>query len=224
MSYIKEYADKLKTAEEAVAIVKSGDWLDYGWTTATVRALDEALADRIKKEPELKDLKIRGGILMWEPEIFKLPDAKEHFTWNSWHMSGIERKAVAKGFSFYDPIRYSELPRYYRENITPPDVAMFQVAPMDEHGWFNLGHNCSQLKAVCYTAKVIILEINKNIPICLGGFDNCVHISQIDMIVEGNNPPMEQLGGSGAPSEVDLAVANLVVPEIPNGACLQLGI
>ena len=29
---------------------------------------------------------------------------------------------------------------------------------------------------------------------------------------------------SGAPSEIDEAVAKLIVPEIPNGACLQLGI
>ena len=37
------------------------------------------------------------------------------------------------------------------------------------------------------------------------------------MIVEGENPPMDILGGGGAASEVDLAVARLVVPEIPNG-------
>ncbi len=224
MSYIKEYADKLKTAEEAVAIVKSGDWLDYGWTTATVRALDEALAERIKKEPELKDLKIRGGILMWEPEIFKLPDAKEHFTWNSWHMSGIERKAVAKGFSFYDPLRYSELPRYYRENITPPDVAMFQVAPMDKHGYFNFGPNASHMMAVCERAKVVIVEVNENMPRCLGGFEEAIHISKVDVIVEGENPAMAEMGAGGPATDVDIAVANLIVPEIPNGACLQLGI
>ena len=59
---------------------------------------------------------------------------------------------------------------------------------------------------------------------CLGGFENCVHISDVNMIVEGENPPMDVLGGSGEPNEVDMAVAKLVVPEIPNGACLQLGI
>lgn len=35
---------------------------------------------------------------------------------------------------------------------------------------------------------------------------------------------MDILGGASAASEVDLAVANLVVPEIEDGACLQLGI
>ena len=46
MSYIKEYAQKLVTAEEAVKVVKSNDWVDYGWTTGTPVALDAALAAR----------------------------------------------------------------------------------------------------------------------------------------------------------------------------------
>ncbi|MEG2175339.1 MAG: butyryl-CoA:acetate CoA-transferase [Oscillibacter sp.] len=221
MSYQDAYKQKLTTADEAVKVVKSGMWLDYGWSTCSANVLDAALARRAE---ELSDVKIRGGILTRRPAIADVPNVADHFSWNSWHMSGVERKMLHEGMAYYIPLRYSELPGYYRNCIAPPDVAMFQVAPMDEHGWFNFGPNGSHLKAVCDTAKVIILEINKNIPICLGGFDNCVHISQIDMIVEGDNAPMEQLGGSGAPSEVDLAVANLVVPEIPNGACLQLGI
>ena len=129
MSFIKEYAEKMVTAEEAVKVVKSGDWLDYGWCSATTKALDKALAARMD---ELTDLKIRGGILMWEPEIFKIDNPGDHFVWNSWHMSGIERKAIAKGFAYYTPIRYSEMPRYYRDSPRGVDVAMFQVAPMDE--------------------------------------------------------------------------------------------
>ena len=75
---------------------------------------------------------------MHVPEIFKIDSPAQHMTWNSWHMGGIERKAIAQNFSFYNPIRYSELPRYYRDSATPSRVAMFQVAPMDKHGYFNL--------------------------------------------------------------------------------------
>ena len=221
MSFQEEYQQKLTTADEAVKAVNSGDWVDYGWSVCSANALDVALAKRMG---DLKDVKIRGGILTHRPAIFDVPNAAEHFTWNSWHMSGIERKAVNEGFAYYIPLRYSELPGYYRDCIKTLDVAMFQVAPMDEHGWFNFGPGGSHLKAVCECAKTVIVEVNKNMPVCLGGFDNCVHISDVNMIVEGENPPMETLGGSGTPSEVDLAVANLVVPEIPNGACLQLSL
>ena len=139
-------------------------------------------------------------------------------------MSGIERKMIAQGMAYYAPIRYSELPRYYRENVERVDVAMFQVAPMDEHGYFNFGPTASHMMAMCEQAKTIIVEVNKNVPRCLGGKEESIHISQVDMIVEGDNPPMGQMGGGGAATEVDQAVAKLIVEEIPDGACLQLGI
>ena len=220
MDYTELYAQKKMTAEQAAALVKSGDWVDYGWAVNTPVAVDAAIAKRL---PELENVNFRGGILMWVPEIFQIDDPAAHMTWNSWHMSGIERKAIAQGFSFYSPIRYSELPRYYYDHITPPDVAMFQVAPMDKHGYFNFGLSASHLKAVCQMSKVVIVEVNENMPRCLGGFDNCIHISEVDMVVEGRNDPMGILP-SGAATEVDKAVAQLIVEQIPDGACLQLGI
>ena len=123
MGFQELYQSKLTSAEKAVSVIKSGDWIDYGWTTGHPVALDKALAARMN---DLTDIKIRGGICMWVPEIFKIEDPKAHFCWNSWHMGGIERKAIDSGFAFYAPIRYAELPRYYRENIVPGDVAMFQ--------------------------------------------------------------------------------------------------
>ena len=166
MEFKKMYEEKLVTAEQAAAVVKSGDWVDYGWTTGTPVAVDHALAKRL---PELTDVNFRGGILMWVPEIFKIENPAEHMTWNSWHMGGVERKAIAQGFCFYAPIRYSELPRYYRESETKPDVAIFQVAPMDRHGYFNFGPNASHMAACCETAKTVIVEVNENMPVCYGG-------------------------------------------------------
>ena len=221
MGFSQEYKSKLVTADEAVKVVQSGDWVDYGWCTGTPDVLDQALA---RRTDELRDVKVRGGILLKPLAIFEREDAGEHFCWNSWHMGGLERKLIARGCAYYSPIRYSELPRYYRESIHPDDVAMFVVAPMDKHGYFNFGPNASHLMAVCETAKHIIVEVNENMPRCLGGKEEGIHISQVDAIVEGNNPTIGELGGGGAATDVDKAVAKLIVDEIPNGACLQLGI
>lgn len=139
-------------------------------------------------------------------------------------MSGIERKMISRGCAFYSPIRYSELPRYYRELDCPDDVAMFQVAPMDSHGYFNFGPSASHLGAMCETAKHIIVEVNENMPRCLGGTECGVHISDVTYIVEGSNPPIGELGAGGPATDIDKTVAKLIVDEIPNGACLQLGI
>ncbi len=61
MDFREEYKQKLVSADEAVKLIKSGDWVDYGWCTNTVDALDQALA---KRTDELTDVKLRGGILM----------------------------------------------------------------------------------------------------------------------------------------------------------------
>lgn len=221
MDFETLYSQKLTTAEDAVKVVKSGDWVDYGWCTGTPVALDAAMAKRL---PELTDVKFRGGILMWTPEIFQIENPAEHMTWNSWHMGGIERKAIAQGFAYYAPIRYSELPRYYRDSKTPPKIAMFQVAPMDQHGFFNFGPNASHMAACCEMADTIIVEVNENMPRCLGGFEESIHISKVDMIVQGDNPAIASMGAAAPATEVDQAVAKYIVNEIPDGACLQLGI
>ena len=221
MGYSEEYQKKLVSADEAVKTVKSGDWIDYGWCNGTADVLDQALA---KRTDELTDINVRGGILLKQPAIFAREDAGEHFTWNSWHMSGIERKLISRGCAYYAPIRYSELPRYYRESATRNAVAMFQVAPMDNHGFFNFGPNASHLAAVVETSATVIVEVNENMPRCLGGTENNVHISDVDYIVEGNNAPIAEMGAGGPASDIDKAVARLIVNEIPDGACLQLGI
>ena len=221
MDYQQMYQNKLTTAASAANVIQSGDWVDYGWCVNTPVAVDKEVAKRL---PSLENVNFRGGILMWVPEIFRIEDPAAHMTWNSWHMGGIERKAVAQGFSFYSPIRYSELPRYYRDLSCPSRVAIFQVSPMDEHGYFSFGPSASHLAACCERAEVIIVEVNENMPRCLGGFENGIHISKVDMVVEGDNPPIGEMGGGAAATDVDQAVAKLIVEEIPDGACLQLGI
>lgn len=219
MTYQEKYQSKLVSADQAVSCIESGMWLDYGWCAGTPVALDAALA---RRSETLTDIKIRGGLLLRPLAIADVPNAKEKFTWNSWHASGLERKMMRNGFGFYLPIRYSELPSYYSQ-ITPPDVAMIQVTSMDEHGYFNFGPQCSHIRAMCDVAKKIIVEVNPKMPRCMGGVGNWVHIDEVAAVVECELD-MPLMGGAVNPSEVDLAVANLVMPELPNGACLQLGI
>ena len=220
MNCEKELAQKTVSADTAVQLVKSGDWVDYGWCTGTPDILDKALARRAE---ELTKINLRGGILLKPLAVFEREDAGEHFSWNSWHMGSIERKLIERGCAYYSPIRYSELPRYYQEMDRPDDVLMLQVAPMDENGFFNFGPNASHLLAACERAKQIIVEVNHNMPRCLGTPENGIHISKVTYVVEGEHPPISQLVSS-APSEIDKAVARLIVEQIPNGACLQLGI
>ena len=221
MDYQALYQQKLTTPERAVQAVKSGDWVDYTWCTNHPVALDKALAAR---RDELTDVKVRGGVTLWMPEIAQAEDAGDHFTWHSWHCSGIDRKVIAKGMGYFMPMRYSELPRFYREHLEPVDVVMLQTTPMDKHGNFNFGLACSHLADMIARARCVIVEVNQNLP-WVNGLTGCeINIQDVAHVVEGDNPPVAQMGGGGAITEVDKTVANLVVPQIPDGACLQLGI
>ena len=59
MDFSEEYRQKLVSADEAVKVIKSGDWVDYGWCTNTVDALDKALA---KRTDELRRISTWWGI------------------------------------------------------------------------------------------------------------------------------------------------------------------
>lgn len=221
MNFLDEYLKKQVTADEAVRVVKSGDWIDYGPINAQVVALDQALA---RRKDELRDVKVWSLLTLKPPKIVEVDPEGESFIWNSWHLSGLDRKIAGTGRAvYYSSIRYSELPRYVREHIEPLDVAMLQVGPMDKHGYFNFGPQNSHCKAICDRARTVIVEVNERMPRCLGGFEEAIHISQVDYIVVGDNQPLVQLPSIPS-TEVDKAAARLIIEEMSDGCCVQLGI
>lgn len=220
MDYREEYKQKLVTADEAAEVVKSGDWVDYGWCATTPIAVDAAIAKRL---PDLEDVKFRGGILMRNPEIFNIENPGEHMSWNSWHFGGPERKAQAAGYGYFAGFRYSEAPRYYYEMQDDLNVAVLMVGPMDKYGYFNFGPSVSHLKAVAEKADKVIVEVNKKMPFCYGTSDAFLHISDVDMIVE-NYHEIGAFPPAAPATEIDKKVAEQVVSQLHDGCCLQLGI
>ncbi|HWQ78303.1 MAG TPA: acetyl-CoA hydrolase/transferase C-terminal domain-containing protein [Anaerovoracaceae bacterium] len=214
-----EYRNKCVSADEAVKVIKDGDWVEYAWGASHAGLLGEAIA---RRKEELHDVNLRGGVLL-KPLAFMEADPEgEHFTWNSMHMGGYERRLAEKGLAYYIPIKYSELPRYIRENCRT-DVVAIQVAPMDEHGYFNFGVSISHYGAAIEKAHTVIVEVNEDMPKVHGGYEHTVHISKVDYIVEGGRQGLPILP-TAAPSEIDKKIADHVLSEIHDGACIQLGI
>jgi butyryl-CoA:acetate CoA-transferase len=218
MNLAQEYKKRLVTAEEAVKVVKSGDWVEYGQFATQPMLLDKALAAR---KNELRDVKIRTTTrVTGMPEVVKADPSAEHFRYHSFHFMGVDRRAQEMGNCWYIPILYHEVPSWYR-NYMDLDVAMLGTTPMDEHGYFNFGPSCSFSKAITERTKILILEVNPNIPRCLGGREECVHISEVDHIVEADWPFPEFPFPD--PTDLDRKIAALIVNEIEDGACLQIG-
>ncbi|MBR0401590.1 MAG: butyryl-CoA:acetate CoA-transferase, partial [Lachnospiraceae bacterium] len=101
--------------------------------------------------------------------------------------------------------------------------AMAAVTPMDRHGYFNLSCATGVAKGILDTADIVILEVNEHLPKVCGGFDESIHISQVDYVVEGEHDQLPELPIYEATPE-DRAIAKQIIPLIPDGAILQLGI
>jgi acyl-CoA hydrolase len=120
---------------------------------------------------------------------------------------------------WYIPIFYHENPCY--RNFLD-GRAMLATTPMDEQGFFNFSVSVSYSRAICEKAKIVILEVNPNLPTCLGGREEKIHISEVDFLVEADWPVPEI--HPAVPTEGDKKIAEFILKEIEDGACLQLGI
>ena len=220
MNYQEEYKSKLRTPEEAVQAVKSGDWIDYTANVCFPYLLDKALA---KRKDELYDVKVRGSLLFGPIEIVECDPEREHFIYNSWHCSDYERKLCDKGLCNYIPMIFRNVIPYYRHFLTV-NVAMMCVTPMDKHGYFNLSGGAGVAKGVLDKADIVILEVNDKLPWINGGFDECIHISDVDYIVEGEHPDTAIPENREEATEEERLIAEKIIPYIPSGATLQLGI
>lgn len=219
MDYITEYQNKLRTPDEAVKIVKSGDWIDYATNLAFPELLDAALAKRVE---ELDDVKIRGNLIFKPLKTVECDPERKHFIYNSWHCSSYERELCDRGLCNFIPMIFRNLVPYYR-HFLKVNVAMCAACPMDRHGYFNLSVASGVAKGILETADVVILEINEQLPKVCGGFGQTIHISDVDVIVEGEHGPLPTLPLHPA-TEEDRAIAGELMTMIPDGATLQFGI
>ena len=207
------------SAEHAASLVKSGMWLDYGSTLCEPDVFDKALAAR---KNELQDVKIRSCLSMRPRAVLEEDPEGKHFHLFSWHFSGYERRKHDVGRCNYTPLNLGEVPDYYRRFLDPIDIGILKTCPMDDGGYFNFGPTNMWQRAVIERAKVVIVEVNREMPYVFGK-ENGVHLSEVDYIIEGDHQPCPELPNSEV-SDIDRIVARRIAEEIEDGSCLQIGI
>lgn len=219
---MNDYQAKFVTPEQAVKAVQSGDWVDYGFGAGFPELLDKALAAR---KGEVKDVKVRGGLVIRPRiEVVEADPEQESFSYYSWHIGDYERKLQKNGLVKFMPVMLRSLPYLYRDKHIRCDVAFVPVSKPDENGYCGLGISNYAWRTIFESARTVIFEINEHYP-KLQGVDGShrVHLSEADYIVEGEHEPLP-VRSYRAPSETDIAIAKIVVNEIPDGAVLSLGV
>ena len=219
--FSEEYRQKCVSADKAVKVVKSGDVVDYGFFNGKPVVCDIALAAR---HEELRDVEVHVAVTLPPvPEVVKHP---ESFVYHDLQFSKISR-VLQRDFNvgFYYPIMYHQAPSWFRDNIAPHrNVVICTVCPMDKHGYFNLGPHNSATMAAMEDADCVILEVNPNLPVCLGGAEEAVHISAVTHVVEAPKEIAMADLPSPEPNEQERAIAENIVSFIKDGSCIQLGI
>lgn len=215
----EQYIEKRRTAEQAAAVVQSGHVVFLGEFAQGVEAFDTALALRAA---ELRDVQLLTTTRAKPLKCVEADPTRSSFIWNDWHFSGLGRKLGEKGLASYIPLCYHQGPPSV-ELYEEPDVVVVQVAPMDAKGFFNFSTSCSMTPSYCRKARKVIVEVNTRAPRCLGGLDESIHISRVDMVIEGPNTPLVQLPATQG-SETDRRIAEQVMALLEDGSTLQLGI
>ncbi len=218
-----EYKSKLVSAEQAVKVVKSGDWVDFNSFNGLPLTLEAALAER---RDELVGVKLRGSSAMRPLKCVENDPDRKHFIYHSYFFSKYERQLHDRDLCNHIPVAFHERDSYYDDTFgdgIETDVYMLQVCPMNEYGYFNFGPQVNATRKCTEMAKIVIAEVNNLMPVALGGRDEMIHVSEVDYIVEGDDFPLLEIPPPRA-SEVEKAIAKHLIAEIHEGCCIQLGI
>lgn len=218
MDWQKLYQSRVVSSEEAVKAIKSGNRI---FMTGNVSVPQTVLAALVNHAPNLKDVEIVQALTIG-PADYVGPAMEGHLRVNTIFISANIRKAVNEGRADFTPVMLSEFPLLFKRGILPLDVAMIHVSPADEHGFCSLGVEVGLTKTPAESAKIIIAEVNEQMPRTLG--DSFIHVSRLNYIVPVNYPIAELPMGGEAPSEIVEKIAGYIAELIPDGATMQMGI
>ena len=206
------------SADEAMTLVKSGDWVFFQGSTSVPVILQEALA---RRHEELRDVQIVSGFNVTKgPAPFCKPEYKDSFVVNSLFLCADQRQYVAQGYGSLIPGFLSDLPALIRRKEIPIDVACINCSLPDENGYCSYNISADLAQPAVEAARVVIAQVNKSIPYLYG--TAMIHESEITAAVECDDPPVDMQ--FGAPTEIEAAIGAHIAEEIPDGATLQIGV
>lgn len=207
---------RLTTVEKALEHIQSGNRVFLHEAAMTPPVLTAGLPHRLR---DLQDVEL-VHIHTEAPAPYVAPEMVPHARLNALFVGGNVREAINAGRADFTPAFLSEIPGYFQDGTLPIDVALLQVSPPDRHGFCSLGTSVAIARSAADNAKVVIAEINPQVPRTRG--NTSIHISHITAAVETDHPlathDPEPYG------EVEQQIARHVAELIPDGATLQMGI
>ena len=215
MSIQQLYAQRRRSAADAVTEVRNGDFIIVPTGVGEPPALLTALSERRR---ELRGVKV-AQILAMRKYGYIDPQTVEHVRHVAFFYGGATRAGGQAGWIDFIPNYFSEIPRQIERGQIPADVVFSMASPMDSHGYFSLSLGADYTMAAVARARAVVLEVNPPVPYAYG---NClVHISQVAALVESSDAVLEV--GLPKIGPVQEQIGKYVADLIDDGSTLQIG-
>jgi len=216
MPWRTSYRSKLCTPAEAVSFLRPDARVYLGGNAATPRVLADALLQRAEA---IAGVTVSHVLLLGD-DPFPNKATNGHIRHHAWFVGPADRAAVNAGDAEYVPCHLSDIPRLIRADPRPLDAALLMTSPPDQHGLMSLGVEILASLAAAETARKVVVQVNPRMPRVHG--NAYLHVDEVDHIVEASADLPELI--SPPPTDVERQIAGHIVPLIPDGATLQLGI
>ena len=218
MAWKEMFDEKFMTAEEAAKMINSGDVVWVGALTSGAPQVVDAVTDRYE---ELENVRLVGDFSLTEYKCFKSSKYKGHVSYDTLFLGTYERAYLKEGNIRPNIVKFADSYKAISE-VYKPNVMICEVTEPDEEGYMYYG--CT---GVAWNGKVadivdkIIVQIN-NCQKKVSGWKHRIHVKDVDAICRHDHPLYEYI--QPPVTERDQIMAGYILPLIPDGATLQIGI
>ncbi|MEM1024286.1 MAG: acetyl-CoA hydrolase/transferase C-terminal domain-containing protein [Myxococcota bacterium] len=213
---VRDWRSRAQSPEDVLSHLESGQRVFVHGACATPTPLVKAMAAQTQLEGvQLYHLHLAGEL------GFEAPENKDRFFSNSLFTGPGLRKPIAEARADFVPVFLSDIPGLFTEGVVPLDVAIVQLSPPNAHGQCTLGTSVDAALAAVGSAKVVLAEINTQMPRTLG--HSVVPMEAITAFTCTDRPLVAHPPNSEeGPTEA--RIGEIIADLVDDGSTLQMGI
>ncbi len=215
----KVYPEKFVPEDEIFSHIRRGDHIFVASGCGEPQYLVQAMIRYVESNPKaFFDAEI---IHIYSLGLAPYTGAKykANFRHNSFFIGNSTRDSINAGMADYTPVSLSQLPSLLASGVVRIDVALIQTSLPDEHHYLSLGVSVDVVKAATEKAKIVIAQINPNMPRIHG--DAFIHIKDVDFIVPYDEPILEV--SKTKTNDVIKTIGKNVARLVQDGDTIQVG-
>ncbi len=214
-----KYNSKLRTADEAVRAIRSGQRVFIGSSCGEPQHLVNALMDNAVYFSDVEIvrlLSLEGSLLALMADEYR----GHKFHVRSIYQGSDQTKSLRANQRFITPMNLCAVPNLFKKRLLPLHFALIQVSPPDDYGWMSLGISVDVTLGAAQSADTVVAQVNPKMPRVPG--HSFIHLNDVDVIVEKEE---ELLSAYELPIyESADEIAGLAANLVDDGTTVQLGL